>query len=110
MLGSAPHPGPESPPPALESLDARRVHCADDNPWISERPDVERLAIAEWKQLHLAPATVIDEVRYACEESLRATERLQGPCAQHASGVSPWSTIGSAAGTRRQATHDRCAR
>ncbi len=98
------------PSTALEDLDARKVHCDDDDTWIDDRPGVQRLAVAEWEQDHLAPTTAVDEIRHAREESQRAAGRLDDAVqAARANGVA-WSSIGSAAGMSRQSAHERWAR
>lgn len=95
---------------AEEDLAARRLYCADEDvAWVTDtREDLSQLVMGEWRA-HVAPADAIQQVRKAVGAAAAAQQQLQQAVVAAKLAGASWGAIGAAAGTSRQAAHERWA-
>ncbi|WP_196222068.1 hypothetical protein [Gordonia sp. 135] len=95
------------PSAALEDLSRHRVFAPDTDVHANERPEVAEAAQAVWRQEHLDPLDIDDEIRSAADARRDADARLDAAVAKARRLGRSWADIGAAAGMTRQSANER---
>lgn len=106
--------GPEFtrvPSAALEDVPHLKVYAPDDDvAYVSERDDVEQVAVDLWRSGHVFSDDAISAVQAASEALAAAKTRLDSSVAIARSSGASWAAIGRAADMTRQSAQERWGR
>ncbi len=96
------------PSQSLEDLDRFRIFADDlDASEVGWRDEVKHVAMRRWRQEHLTPLDVDDEIRAAVAARRTADAQLDAAVARARKIGRSWAKVGAAAGMTAQSANER---